>query len=93
MQADEQVIELARKAEIGIYAISLRPDRIRNRERLTFTSLKKADKLLNHVESIKHLEGHRFDRIMVATRTTKVEAKPDALWVSFEGPNAPEAPT
>ena len=35
---------------------------------------------------------HRFDRIMVATRTTAVEAKPDALWVSFEGPNAPTGP-
>jgi dihydrolipoamide dehydrogenase len=35
---------------------------------------------------------HRFDRIMVATRTTKVEAKPDALWVSFEGANAPAGP-
>ncbi len=34
----------------------------------------------------------RFDRIMVATRTTAVEAKPDALWVSFEGPNAPKEP-
>ena len=35
---------------------------------------------------------HRFDRIMVATKTTAVEAKPDALWVTFEGPNAPKEP-
>jgi len=35
---------------------------------------------------------HRFDRIMVATRTTAVEARPDALWVTFEGPNAPKEP-
>ncbi len=35
---------------------------------------------------------HRFDRIMVATRTTAVEARADALWVTFEGPNAPVAP-
>jgi dihydrolipoamide dehydrogenase len=35
---------------------------------------------------------HRFDRIMVATKTTAVAAKPDALWVSFEGPNAPKEP-
>jgi dihydrolipoamide dehydrogenase len=35
---------------------------------------------------------HRFDRIMVSTRTTAVEAKPDALWVTFEGPNAPQGP-
>jgi dihydrolipoamide dehydrogenase len=34
----------------------------------------------------------RFDRIMVGTRTTAVEAKPDALWVTFEGPNAPKEP-
>jgi dihydrolipoamide dehydrogenase len=35
---------------------------------------------------------HRFDRIMVATRTTAVEAKPDALWVTFDGANAPKEP-
>ncbi len=34
-----------------------------HREHLTFTSLKKADKLLDHVESVRHLEGHRFDKI------------------------------
>jgi adenine-specific DNA-methyltransferase len=48
-----------------------------HRERLTFTSLKKADKLLNHVESIKHLEGHRFDRI-------KAEVKDGELIVTGE---------
>jgi Ca-activated chloride channel family protein len=31
------VIELARQAEIAIYAISLRPDRIRRREGLSFS--------------------------------------------------------
>ena len=35
---------------------------------------------------------HRFDRVMTSTRTTKVEAKPDALWVTFEGANAPKEP-
>jgi dihydrolipoamide dehydrogenase len=35
---------------------------------------------------------HRFDRIMLGTRTTAVEAKPDALWVTFDGPNAPKEP-
>ncbi|HYR00589.1 MAG TPA: FAD-dependent oxidoreductase, partial [Casimicrobiaceae bacterium] len=34
----------------------------------------------------------RFDRIMVSTKTTAVAAKPDALWVSFEGANAPKEP-
>ena len=48
-----------------------------HRERLTFTSLKKADKLLDHVESIKHLEGHRFDRI-------KAEVKDGELIVTGE---------
>jgi dihydrolipoamide dehydrogenase len=35
---------------------------------------------------------HRFDRIMTGTRTTAVEARPDALWVTFEGPGAPKGP-
>jgi len=34
---DEQVIELARKAEINIYAISLRPNRALDRDRLSFS--------------------------------------------------------
>jgi Ca-activated chloride channel family protein len=35
--SDEQVIELARKAELGIYAISLRPNRSQDRSRLSFS--------------------------------------------------------
>ena len=35
---------------------------------------------------------HRFDRMMLSTRTTAVVAKPDALWVTFDGPNAPKDP-
>jgi dihydrolipoamide dehydrogenase len=38
------------------------------------------------------INKHRFDRIMLSTRTTAVAAKPDALWVTFEGPNAPKEP-
>jgi len=34
----------------------------------------------------------RFDRIMLGTKATGVEAKPDALWVKFEGANAPKEP-
>ena len=34
---DEQVIDLARKAEINIYAISLRPNRAQDRSRLAFS--------------------------------------------------------
>ncbi|HEX8964134.1 MAG TPA: dihydrolipoyl dehydrogenase, partial [Rhodocyclaceae bacterium] len=32
---------------------------------------------------------HRFDKIMLKTRTTAVEAKDDGLWASFEGDDAP----
>lgn len=35
--SDEQVVDLARKTEIGIYAISLRPDRASDRNRLSFS--------------------------------------------------------
>jgi Ca-activated chloride channel family protein len=35
--SDERVLELARKAEIGVYAISLRPNRPRDRDRLAFS--------------------------------------------------------
>ena len=38
------------------------------------------------------INKHRFDRIMLGTKTTAVEARPDALWVTFEGPNAPKDP-
>ncbi len=33
--------------------------------------------------------AHRFDRVMLKTKTVAVEAKDDGLWVSFEGENAP----
>lgn len=36
--------------------------------------------------------AHRFDKIMLKTKTTAVEAKPDGLWVSFEGEAAPREP-
>jgi dihydrolipoamide dehydrogenase len=32
---------------------------------------------------------HRFDKIMLKTRTTAVEARPDGLYVKFEGEGAP----
>jgi dihydrolipoamide dehydrogenase len=34
--------------------------------------------------------AHRFDRIMLKTKTTAVEAKDDGLWVTFEGEQAPQ---
>jgi dihydrolipoamide dehydrogenase len=36
--------------------------------------------------------AHRFDKVMLKTRTTAVEAKEDGLWVKFEGAAAPVEP-
>ena len=36
--------------------------------------------------------AHRFDNIMLKTRTVAVEAKEDGLWVKFEGEKAPAEP-
>jgi dihydrolipoamide dehydrogenase len=35
---------------------------------------------------------HRFDRVMLKTKTTQVEAKSDAIHVTFEGEQAPDGP-
>jgi dihydrolipoamide dehydrogenase len=34
----------------------------------------------------------RFDRVMLKTKTTAIEAKSDGIWVTFEGEGAPEGP-
>ena len=36
--------------------------------------------------------AHRFDRVMLETKTVAVEARPDGLWVRFEGRQAPAEP-
>ncbi|MDD3676275.1 dihydrolipoyl dehydrogenase [Thauera propionica] len=36
--------------------------------------------------------AHRFDHIMLKTKTVAVEAKDDGLWVKFEGDKAPTEP-
>jgi dihydrolipoamide dehydrogenase len=36
--------------------------------------------------------AHRFDKVMLKTKTVAVDAKPDGLWVRFEGENAPAEP-
>jgi dihydrolipoamide dehydrogenase len=36
------------------------------------------------------MNAHRFDNIMVNTKTTAVEAKPDGIYVTFEGASAPK---
>jgi len=36
--------------------------------------------------------GKKYDSIMVETKVTKVDAKDDGLYVTFEGKNAPDAP-
>ncbi|MBK5964038.1 site-specific DNA-methyltransferase [Thiocystis minor] len=74
--ADTLTAERARRVIDG-YAFSGNQREELHRERLTFTSLKKADTLLDHVESIKTLEGHRFDRI-------KSEVKDGELIVTGE---------
>ncbi len=35
---------------------------------------------------------HRFDRVMLKTKTVAIEAKPDAIHVTFEGEQAPDGP-
>jgi dihydrolipoamide dehydrogenase len=34
--------------------------------------------------------AHRFDKIMLKTKTVSAEAKKDGIWVKFEGENAPK---
>jgi dihydrolipoamide dehydrogenase len=36
--------------------------------------------------------AHRFDNIMLKTKTVGIEAKDDGVWVSFEGEGAPKEP-
>ncbi|QDF96582.1 dihydrolipoyl dehydrogenase [Azoarcus sp. DD4] len=36
--------------------------------------------------------AHRFDKVMLKTKTAAVEAKDDGLWVKFEGEGAPAEP-
>ncbi|MEO6278832.1 dihydrolipoyl dehydrogenase [Roseateles sp.] len=36
--------------------------------------------------------AHRFDNIMLNTKTVGAEARPDGIWVTFEGEGAPKEP-
>ena len=36
--------------------------------------------------------AHRFDNILLNTKTVGAEAKPDGIWVTFEGEGAPKEP-
>lgn len=36
------------------------------------------------------MNSHRFDHVMLETRTVSAEAREDGIWVTFEGKNAPE---
>ncbi|NLZ10128.1 MAG: dihydrolipoyl dehydrogenase, partial [Alcaligenaceae bacterium] len=38
------------------------------------------------------MNAHRFDRIMLNTKTVGAEARDDGIWVSFEGKGAPDGP-
>jgi len=61
------------------------------RERLTFTNIKKADKLLDQIVSIENLEGHRFDAIkkvvkdgeLIVTGEKAVKNRTEGLGGSF----------
>lgn len=61
------------------------------REKLNFTSLKKADKLLDQIGSIENLEGHRFDNIkkevkdgeLIVTGEKNVKDRTEGLGGSF----------
>jgi len=74
--ADTLTAERIRRVING-YAFSGTQREELHRENITFTSLKKADKLLDHVESIRNLDGHRFDNI-------KAEVKDGALIITGE---------
>jgi len=74
--ADSLTAERVRRVING-YAFSGTQREELHREKLTFTSLKTASKLLNHIESIKNLDGHRFDNI-------KAEVKDGELIVTGE---------
>ncbi|CUA97917.1 dihydrolipoyl dehydrogenase [Thiomonas bhubaneswarensis] len=38
------------------------------------------------------INARRFDRIMLGTKTVAAEARPDGIWVTFEGDGAPTEP-
>lgn len=38
------------------------------------------------------INSKRFHALWRSTRTTALEAKPDGIWATFEGPNAPDGP-
>ncbi len=44
------------------------------------------------VKTWEKVNAHRFDNIMLKTKTVGVEAKPDGIYVAFEGKNAPANP-
>ena len=74
--SDDQVIELARKTEISIYAISLRPNRPQDRERLSFSQAAHLLSVLSRdtggqvffPSSLSELDGV-YDRIAEELRT------------------------
>jgi dihydrolipoamide dehydrogenase len=38
------------------------------------------------------MNAHRFDNVMLKTKTVSAEANPDGIWVGFEGEKAPKEP-
>lgn len=44
------------------------------------------------VRAWEKINSKRFHALLRSTRTTALEAKPDGIWATFDGPNAPDGP-
>lgn len=91
--SDDQVLDLARKSEVSIYAISLRPNRTQDRERLAFSQATHLLTVLSRdtggqvhfPNSLSELDGV-YDRIAEELRTqynlgyVSSNAKRDGKW-------------
>lgn len=88
--ADTLTAERVRRVMNGYDYEGMQRDEL-HREKLNFTSLKKADKILAHIASIENLEAHRFDAIkkevkdgeLVVTGEKKITARVEGLGGSF----------
>lgn len=88
--ADELTAERIRRVING-YEFSGRQQDELLREKLTFTSLRNFDRLLERISSIENLDSHRFDRInktvtngeLVVTGIKEISEKVDGLGGSF----------
>lgn len=88
--ADKVTAERVRRVMKG-YSFSGTQREELYREKLSFSDLQKADKLLDHIQSIENLEEHRFDRIakklddgeLIVVGEKDVKQKTEGLGGSF----------